>query len=585
MLGVAIAALGVAAHVLVTRDREASREEARGRLDRMVAEFLRAVATAPAGDAVPTIVAADGTVTPPAPAAFAPLGTISDPEARFALDEARRAPETAFARAAIDLALRSDDAAARLEAAVCGATGPAAAARDWRGAARVPAELADTAAAVLLGVLAGDEAAMERAERALTTSDDERAAALLLRHADRRAGAPPGAAEAEIERIRRVRRGHADRARIVDAYRRIEMRDLGRPEEGDVVRGAVGILGDGAAVVGVPATDGARRFHVVPAAEVSRIARTRLATHGIRLAAADAEVAPEAVAAPLDVGLLAVWDDAPRPDVARSTTLLAAIAGGALAAVIAFFVFVRAVRREARAAAARTDFVWTVSHELRTPVAVVRTAAETLLAGRAQSESDRATLLAAILRESERLSSLLGNVLDFARIDAGTRRYAFRETTLGALVREPAERIAPVLTRAGLDVAIDVTDGAAPVVADPDAIAAAITNLLDNAAKFRGASARATLRARLDGECVVLEVIDHGIGIAVADRAHVFERFFRSADPRVRETRGSGIGLALVKHTVEAHGGTIEVSDTDAGAEPGRRGTTFRIVLPRERRS
>ena len=262
----------------------------------------------------------------------------------------------------------------------------------------------------------------------------------------------------------------------------------------------------------------------------------------------------------------------------RTGALLAGIAVAALAVVAAYAAFVRAVRREARAAAARADFVATVSHELRTPVAVVRTSAETLLADRAPRDEDRRTLLGAILRESERLSGLLGNVLDFARIDAGTRRYAFRDVPVRDLVEETVRRTAPVLAAGGFRVDVDVRGDPGTLHADADALGAALANLLDNAAKFRGTGDHATVRVEGDAASVTIDVEDHGVGVPNAEKPHVFERFFRGSDPRVRETRGSGIGLALVRHAVEAHGGRVTVRDTPGG------GATFRIALPRRGR-
>jgi len=101
----------------------------------------------------------------------------------------------------------------------------------------------------------------------------------------------------------------------------------------------------------------------------------------------------------------------------------------------------------------------------------------------------------------------------------------------------------------------------------------AIGNLLDNARKFSPPNATVLIRVVHHDDQVVVEVEDHGIGVPDAEKPHVFERFFRGADARVRETRGAGIGLALVEHAARAHGGRVEVADTAGG------GATFRIVL------
>ena len=325
------------------------------------------------------------------------------------------------------------------------------------------------------------------------------------------------------------------------------------------------MLGDGGAVVAVRTED--RWFvHRVAASEVAQISSSVLAPRAMRLVRADASTLPVAVDAPGGRGWSVVASFPADEARSRSTLLLAGLGTAAASAALAFAAFARSVRREARMATLRTEFVATVSHELRTPVAVVRTSAETLAAGRAMTDADKQTLTTSIVRESERLSDLVGNVLDFARMEAGRRTYAFRETDVGALVQDVASR------HAGVDV--EVAEDLPRLRCDADAIGGAIGNLLDNARKFSEPEARCALLAYPRSGEVCVEVIDHGIGVPDGEKSHVFERFFRGADPRVRETRGAGIGLALVQHAAQAHGGRVEVADTPGG------GATLRIVLP-----
>ena len=369
--------------------------------------------------------------------------------------------------------------------------------------------------------------------------------------------------------------GGARRRVVASRAPALPVRALSPPGWAPWPRARAALLADGTSILGWENDSGGWDYAHYPEASVAAATRARLDPLGIRVVRGAA--ASQGVCIPLDSGWTVVWDRAPARDSARERTLLAAFGAAAVAAVAAFAFFVRAVRREAAAAAARADFVATVSHELRTPVAVVRTAAETLLADRAPRPEDRRQLIEAILRESERLSGLVGNVLDFSRIDAGTRRYAFRETSIEELVEETVRRAVPVLRPAGLRVDVSIPAPLPHLVCDPDALGAALTNLLDNAAKFRGSSDHAAVRTTCDGGYVTIEVEDHGVGIPDAEKAHVAERFFRGADPRVRETRGSGIGLSLVLHAAQAHGGRVEISDTAGG------GTTVRLILPLRR--
>jgi signal transduction histidine kinase len=141
------------------------------------------------------------------------------------------------------------------------------------------------------------------------------------------------------------------------------------------------------------------------------------------------------------------------------------------------------------------------------------------------------------------------------------------------LVRDAVSAHAAAMERAGVTVELELDPDTPPLPLDRDAISAAVVNLLDNAAKF-GAGAPVVVRTdNVAGEAVI-EVADRGPGVPDAEKERVFERFFRGAADAVQETRGTGIGLALVRHAAEAHGGHAEVVETPGG------GATFRIVLP-----
>lgn len=243
------------------------------------------------------------------------------------------------------------------------------------------------------------------------------------------------------------------------------------------------------------------------------------------------------------------------------------VTAGGLAALV------RAARREMELAALRSEFIAQVSHDLKTPVAVIRMFAETLALGRAGTDEKRRECLTIIERESLRLSGMIDNLLDFSRVERGRREYRSEPFDGDALVREWAAAAQDRWTREGFCVDVQV-EPLPTVVGDRAALASALQNLVDNAAKYSEDDKWLGLRARARDGRIEIVVSDHGIGIPAAERDRVFEPYYRVADDRVAQRKGSGLGLALVRHVIAAHGGVVQV-------EPNApRGTSIRIDLP-----
>jgi len=245
---------------------------------------------------------------------------------------------------------------------------------------------------------------------------------------------------------------------------------------------------------------------------------------------------------------------------------------------LAMRLLMRVVRREVALAELKSNFVADVSHELKTPLAMIKLFAETLQSGRVADDEKRREYYGIISRESTRLTTLINNILDFARIEAGRRQYTLQPTDLAAVVRETYETYREELDRHQFEHSLHVASPLPTVQADRDAVTQILINLMSNAIKY-SADERVlsidlkpdTIRGRRG---VQITVEDCGIGIRPEDRARVFEGFFRAADGRVLRQGGTGLGLTLVKHIVEAHGGTLEI-------EPRLvKGTAFRIFLP-----
>jgi len=246
--------------------------------------------------------------------------------------------------------------------------------------------------------------------------------------------------------------------------------------------------------------------------------------------------------------------------------------------LLGMWMLLRLVRREMALAELKANFVADVSHELKTPLALIRLFAETLQSDRVPTDEKRREYLSVILRESTRLTNLINNILDFARIDAGRKEYQLQPTDVAAVVRDAYETYRPQLDHEGFEHRLVVAEPLPRVDADSDAIAQILVNLINNAIKYSGDEKSLTIEltpdTRRGRRGVLISVHDRGIGIRPEDRAHLTEGFFRAGDPRVREQSGTGLGLALVKYIVDSHRGSLDIETRLV------KGSTFRVFLP-----
>jgi signal transduction histidine kinase len=263
-------------------------------------------------------------------------------------------------------------------------------------------------------------------------------------------------------------------------------------------------------------------------------------------------------------------------DISRHITRLAFMVLGALSLLIgAGMIFAyRNVSSELALAKLKSDFVSNVSHELRTPLALIRLYAETLELGRISSADKHQEYYEIIRKESERLTSLINNILDFSRIEAGKKEYSFRETDVADLVRSTLESYRFEIEQNGFEFEQKIDNNLPPLTVDREAIARSLLNLVNNAVKYSAGKKYLGVHLYRRGGSVNLEVEDHGIGIPPKEQLKIFEKFYRVGDPLVHNTKGSGLGLALVRHIVQAHGGQVAVESA-----PGR-GSKFIIILP-----
>jgi signal transduction histidine kinase len=234
----------------------------------------------------------------------------------------------------------------------------------------------------------------------------------------------------------------------------------------------------------------------------------------------------------------------------------------------------RNISREMKLAKLKSDFVANVSHELRTPLALIRLYAETLELGRLNAKEKYQEYFRIIREESERLTALINNILDFSRIEAGRKEYEFKETNLAELVRTTLDSYRFQIEQHGFAFEENIATDVPPVVVDREAIARSLLNLVNNALKYSKDTKYIGVNLYRSNGSVNLEVCDHGIGIAPNEQEKIFEKFYRCGDPLVHNIKGSGLGLSLVRHIARAHGGDVKVESAP------QKGSKFIIALP-----
>ena len=241
---------------------------------------------------------------------------------------------------------------------------------------------------------------------------------------------------------------------------------------------------------------------------------------------------------------------------------------------------IRGAARARELARLKSDFVSTVSHELKTPLTSIRMFAEMLVQGVAQGDPAKmARYHGVIVQESQRLGLLIANLLDYAQIEKGTRRYTHTRQAIAALTRDAVTTFETLRDpsadgRNALAVAVSGEAMHAEIEVDRDVVVGAVLNLMANAAKYGGA-APIEIAVGADADAAWIAVRDHGPGIPAAEQARIFREFYRSPEAYRSGVEGTGLGLALVKRHIEALGGAVEVASVVG------EGATFTIRLPR----
>ena len=242
--------------------------------------------------------------------------------------------------------------------------------------------------------------------------------------------------------------------------------------------------------------------------------------------------------------------------------------------VLGTYFIARAIRREIEVSRMQSDFVAAVSHEFRSPLTAMRQLSEILALGRVPSEQRRQMYYDTLVMETSRLQRLVEALLNFGRMEAGARLYRFEEVDASELVHRVVAEFEPQAAVHGRHIEMEGTREQCAIEADPEAISVALRNLVDNAIKYSPEQPTVWVEWGVEKQYVAIRVRDRGPGIAESEKKAIFRKFVRGSAAAAANVKGSGVGLAMVRHIVAAHGGEILVA-----SQPGE-GSTFTMLLP-----
>ena len=252
--------------------------------------------------------------------------------------------------------------------------------------------------------------------------------------------------------------------------------------------------------------------------------------------------------------------------------------GVLLAAIgIGSWLIVTDLNRQLRLARQKTDFVSNVSHELKTPLTSIRMFSELLAEGRVTDPAKQRSYLGIITAETARLTRLINNVLDFARLERGEKKYHLQPCDLAEVVHEAADTYRPNLEANGFQFECELPEAALMVNGDRDALAQVVVNLLSNAEKYSDRHKAIAVRVQSQAHplpCAEVSVLDRGLGVPQGCAERIFEQFYRAHDSLSSGIQGSGLGLTLARQIARAHGGDVLYEPRKGG------GSCFTLRLP-----
>jgi signal transduction histidine kinase len=238
----------------------------------------------------------------------------------------------------------------------------------------------------------------------------------------------------------------------------------------------------------------------------------------------------------------------------------------------------RTIAHEMEILKLKSDFVSSVSHEFKTPLTSIKALAERLQGDKVIDPERMKQYFSLISQNAEQLTRLVKNLLDFSKIEEGKIEYNFAPTDIAELVTQQLRDFEKNDVQKSARIRVHISGDIPPLLVDREALSQALNNLLDNAFKFSSSDREVEVHLKKDGENVVIEVADKGIGIPQDELEKIFDKFYQAKNAVKQSAKGTGLGLTLVKHTAEAHGGKALVK-----SKVGE-GSTFSLILPIKRK-
>ena len=241
--------------------------------------------------------------------------------------------------------------------------------------------------------------------------------------------------------------------------------------------------------------------------------------------------------------------------------------------IFGYYFVMRTINAELNLSNMKSDFVASVSHEFKSPITAIRQLSERLQENKVPTEERKMEYYQTLHAQSIRLSHLVDNILDFAKLESGERQFSFKPENINALIEDTVERFTGSGLHDKLPVHLELGNDLSKAAIDRSAIIQVVENLLDNAFKYALTDKGVTIKTWQEGKNVYMSVRDFGQGISKEFQEKIFDRFYRINNDQTSNAKGSGIGLSLVKKIIEGHQGNISVDN------PGDGGTRFIISL------
>lgn len=252
--------------------------------------------------------------------------------------------------------------------------------------------------------------------------------------------------------------------------------------------------------------------------------------------------------------------------------LIFAFIAGLMALGLVFTIYT--LNHELKLNRLKSDFISNVSHELKSPLTSIRHLTDLLHTNRVKTEDQKKKYYATMLDQTEHLSYLIDNILDFSRLEDHRKKFRFQEVNYKDLLDKWMLGFKDRLQQAGIELSLHIPDNMPNTSIDPDAMQQVIQNLIDNAIKYSGVGKKIDINVQLKGKEIITSISDQGLGVSKKDQNKIFDRFYRCEESQKLGIKGSGIGLTIVQRVIVAHHGRIDLE-----SESGK-GSTFTITLP-----